>query len=121
MIFSKVIAPAFVLAGSSLAQSVTLSGWSQATIGSTVISVPSGFPDLTGTILSCPVSQFSWAGKKKKATLTTLGVHNLRRACGLRRILRCQLQVHTRVHVRCVQYHRVCQLPQGEMYGQLGM
>jgi hypothetical protein len=69
MIFSKAIVPVFVLAGNSLAQSETLPGWSQVTmtIGSelTVISVPSSFPDLTGTVVSCPVSQFSLAGKKK--------------------------------------------------------
>ncbi|KAK0737832.1 hypothetical protein B0T18DRAFT_420679 [Schizothecium vesticola] len=101
MIFSKVTVHIFVLAGNSLAQSVTLPGWSQTTIGSAVISVPSGFPDLTGTIVSI------------------LGVRNLRRACDLRRILRCQLQGHTGVHVRCVQHPRVYQLPEREMSGKL--
>jgi hypothetical protein len=68
MMFSKVIVPVSMLAGNSLAQSETLPGWSQITMtigaDSTVISVPSSFPDLTGTVVSCPVSPFSSAGKK---------------------------------------------------------
>lgn len=61
MIFSKALATVFAFAGTSLAQS--LSGWSQTTImigtKTTVMLLPTSLPDLSGTIMSCTVSQGS--------------------------------------------------------------